>query len=305
MKNMSLTLTSAGFATLLLLGATTSSPVQAFSLTQSNPLKIMPLGDSNTRGHGNDPAGYRDDLWMLLNDSGFNVDFVGSEIRNPPQNWDQPYDFDRNHQGHGGYAISGSPFDWAGNLTDNIDNWLNAATPDVILLMAGTNDFMHQDTNAQEKIDALGILIDKIFAWSPDVNLLVSSIAPLTPTRRLAPEVTLYNDLMPGLLRSDRYQQNNLSFVDTRNLFTLDDLHDGVHFTPEGYTTLANAWFDGIVSASNLGQPPTGPIVGETPGSDNLVSIPEPTAVLGVLAFGLVGAGSLRKRRPVSPLSSR
>ncbi|AFY83177.1 SGNH/GDSL hydrolase family protein [Oscillatoria acuminata] len=304
MKKMNLTLTSAGFATLLLLGAT-SSPVQAFSLTQSNPLKIMPLGDSNTRGHGNDPAGYRDDLWMLLNESEFNVDFVGSEIRNPPSNWDQPYAFDRNHQGHGGYAISGSPHDWAGDLMDNIDNWLNAATPDVILLMAGTNDFLHQDTTAQEKIDELGILIDKIFAWSSDVNLLVSSIAPLAPNRGLAQEVTLYNDLMPGLLGSDRYQQNNLSFVDTRHLFTLDDLHDGIHFTPQGYTTLAHAWFDGIVSASDLAQPPTDPIVVETPGSGDLVSIPEPTSVLGVLAFGLVGAGSLRKRRHVSCLSSR
>ncbi|MCT7969546.1 GDSL-type esterase/lipase family protein [Laspinema sp. D1] len=303
MKKMSLALTSAGFATLVLLGATPST-VQAFSLTQSNPLKIMPLGDSNTRGHGDDVAGYRDDLWMLLKDSGFNVDFVGSETRNPPPNWNQPYAFDRDHQGHGGYAISGSPFDWAGDLTANIDNWLNAATPDVILLMAGTNDFLHQKTTAQEEIDELGILIDKIFAWSSDVAVLVSSIAPLAPKEGLA-QTALYNNMIPGLLGSDRYQQKNLSFVDTRNLFTLNDLHDGVHFTPEGYSTLANAWFDGIVSASNLNQPPTGPIVVETPGSGDSVSVPEPTSVLGLLAFGLVGAGSLRKRRHVSPLSSR
>lgn len=299
MKNLSLTLTSAGFATLLLLGAS-PSPVQAFSLTQSNPLKIMPLGDSNTRGKGDDLAGYRDNLWMLLNDSGFNVDFVGSATTNPPNSWDQPYPFDRDHQGHGGYAISGSPHDWAGDLTANIDNWLNAATPDVILLMAGTNDFLYQDTNAQEEIDELGILIDKIFAWSSDVHLLVSSIAPLAPNEGLAQEADIYNDMMPGLLGSDRYQEKNLSFVDTRDLFTLDDLYDGIHFTPQGYSTLANAWFEGIVSASNLEQPPTDPIVVETPGSDDTVSIPEPTSVLGVLAFGLVGAASLRKRRHVS-----
>lgn len=299
MKNLSLTLTSAGFATLLLLGAS-PSPVQAFSLTQSNPLKIMPLGDSNTRGKGDDLAGYRDDLWMLLNESGFNVDFVGSATTNPPKSWDQPYAFDRDHQGHGGYAISGSPHDWAGDLTANIDNWLNAATPDVILLMAGTNDFIFQDTTAQETLDELSTLLDKIFAWSSDVHLLISSIAPLAPNEGLAQEAALYNNMIPGLLGSDRYQQKNLSFVDTRNLFTLDDLYDGIHFTPQGYSTLANAWFDGIVSASNLEQPPTDPIVVETPGSDDSVSIPEPTSVLGVLAFGLVGVGSLRKRRHVS-----
>jgi lysophospholipase L1-like esterase len=301
MKNMNLTLTSAGFATLLLLGAT-SSPVQAFSLTQSNPLKIMPLGDSNTRGKGVDIAGYRDDLWMLLNDSGFNVDFVGSATTNPPNSWDQPYAFDRDHQGHGGYAVSGDTFPGASDLMSNIDNWLNAATPDVILLMAGTNDFIFQNTTtAQETIDELGTLIDKIFGWSSDVHLLVSSIAPLAPDRGLEQEAALYNDMIPGLLGSDRYQQKNLSFVDTRNLLTLDDLYDGVHFTPDGYSTLANAWFDGIVAASDLGQPPQDPIDVETPGSDDSVSIPEPTSVLGVLAFGLVGAGSLRKRRHVSP----
>lgn len=303
MKNMSLILTSAGFATLVLLGAT-PSPVQAFSLTQSNPLKIMPLGDSNTRGRGDDLAGYRDDLWMLLNDSGFNVDFVGSATTNPPNSWDQPYAFDRDHQGHGGYAISGDTFPGASDLTSNIDNWLNAATPDVILLMAGTNDFIFQNTTAQETIDEFGTLIDKIFAWSSDVNLLISSIAPLAPNRGLSQEAALYNEMIPGLLGSDRYQQHNLSFVDTRHLFTLEDLYDGVHFTPQGYSTLANAWFDGIVSASDLGQPPQDPIAVEPPGSDDSVSIPEPISGLGVLAFGLVGARSLRKRRHVSPLSS-
>ncbi|MCT7994572.1 SGNH/GDSL hydrolase family protein [Laspinema olomoucense] len=301
MKKINLTLTSAGVATLVLLGAT-SSTVQAFSLNQSNPLKIMPLGDSNTRGKGEDVAGYRDDLWMRLNDSGFNVDFVGSATTNPPSSWNQPYPFDRDHQGHGGYAVSGDTYATGGDLMSNIDNWLNAATPDVILLMAGTNDFIFQKTTtAQETLDELGTLLDKIFAWSSDVAVLVSSIAPLAPKEGLAQEAALYNNMIPGLLGSDRYQQNNLSFVDTRNLFTLDDVYDGVHFTPEGYSTLANAWFDGIVSASNVGQPPISPIVVETPGSDDPVSIPEPTSVLGLLAFGLVGAGSLRKRRHVSP----
>jgi lysophospholipase L1-like esterase len=304
MKQLSLTLRSAGFATLLLLGVTPFK-VQAFSLTQSHPLKIMPLGDSNTRGRGDDRAGYRDDLWMLLNDSGFNVDFVGSATTNPPNSWDQPYPFDRDHQGHGGYAMSGDTFPGASDLISNIDNWLNAATPDVILLMAGTNDFIFQDTTAQETIDELGTLIDKIFAWSSDVNLLISSIAPLAPNRGLEQEAALYNEMIPGLLGSDRYQQHHLSFVDTRHLLTLDDLYDGVHFTPQGYSTLAHAWFDGIVSASNLAQPPSGAIAIKPPGSDDSVSIPEPTSGLGVLAFGLVGAGSLRKRRHVSPLSSR
>ncbi len=304
MKNMNLTLTSAGFATLVLFAAT-SSPVQAFSLTQSNPLKIMLLGDSNTRGRGNDPAGYRDDLWMMLNESGFNVDFVGSATTNPPNSWNQPYAFDRDHEGHGGYAISGYTYAGAGDLMSNIDNWINAATPDVVLLMAGTNDFIFQDTTAQETIDELGILIDKIVGWSSDIAVLIGAIAPLAPNQGLAQEAALYNDMIPDLLSSDRYQQNNLSFVDTRNLFTLNDLYDGIHFTPQGYTTLANAWFDGIVSASNLGQPPRDPIVVETPEPDNSVSIPEPTSTLGVLAFGLVGAGSLRKRRQGTPLSSR
>ncbi len=294
MKRLSLTLASTAFATLGILG-TTPSPVRAFSLTQSNPLKIMPLGDSNTRGKGSDVAGYRDDLWMLLNDNGFNVDFVGSATTNSPTTWDQPYAFDRNHEGHGGYAISGNTYAGGGDLMSNIDNWLNAATPDVILLMAGTNDFIFQNTTAQETVNELGTLIDKIFAWSSDVYVLISSIAPLAPNQGLSQEAALYNDLIPGLLGGDRYQQNKLSFVDNRNLFTLGDLYDGIHFTPKGYTTLANAWFDGIVTAANSSNPTP-----ETPGEDPSVSIPEPTSVLGLLTFGLVGAGSLRKRRQSS-----
>ncbi len=52
-----------------------------------SPIRIMPLGDSITKGTGicSEPDtylicnGYRQDLWNALVDSGYSVDFVGSQ----------------------------------------------------------------------------------------------------------------------------------------------------------------------------------------------------------------------------------
>ena len=55
----------------------------------------MPLGDSITLGYpGLD--GYRNDLYLDLNNSGFSVDFVGSQSNGTG--------FDNDHEGHMGYS---------------------------------------------------------------------------------------------------------------------------------------------------------------------------------------------------------
>ena len=62
--------------------------------------KIMPLGDSITRGiaGSTDDTGYRRSLYFALVGAGFPVDFVGNH------NDGIPDDFDKNHEGHGGWT---------------------------------------------------------------------------------------------------------------------------------------------------------------------------------------------------------
>lgn len=274
------------------------SPAIAFSLNSSNPLKLMPLGDSNTRGKGSDRAGYRDDLWELFNDNGYAVDFVGSERRNPPDDWDKPYAFDRNHEGHGGYAIEGETYEPDYQLLPNVSDWVSAANPDAIAFMAGTNDFLFQETTAEETRNEMGRLLDEIYNASPDTSVFVSALPPLEyKWAKSADEVEDFNNLIPELVVEKREGGKNINFVDTRDLWSNDDLSDGIHLTEEGYNKLALAWYDSMVAAGNSNSPDSEAIADGNHADDGAVSVPEPTATFSLLGCGLFGVSALRKRK--------
>ena len=63
----------------------------------SDPVLIMPLGDSITRGE--DLVGYRRELYVDLKNAGYDVDFVGSLQDGSSTG----YTFDYDHEGHGGW----------------------------------------------------------------------------------------------------------------------------------------------------------------------------------------------------------
>jgi hypothetical protein len=71
--------------------------------TGGETVKVMPLGDSITSGYtlvndtvDPDPVGYRQKLWVDLNNSGYNMDFVGS--RSTGDSKIPPF-FDSDHEG--------------------------------------------------------------------------------------------------------------------------------------------------------------------------------------------------------------
>ncbi|MEO0686179.1 MAG: carbohydrate-binding protein, partial [Cyanobacteria bacterium J06649_11] len=113
----------------------------------NQPLKIMPLGDSNTEGWGSwDLGAYRDDLWQLFEKDNHNVDFVGPHASGSG-------DFDKDNAGWSGWKI--------GEIDSAVDGWLNDAQPDVVLLMIGTNDILRDD-NISQAPSRLNQLIDNI-----------------------------------------------------------------------------------------------------------------------------------------------
>lgn len=144
-------------------------------------VQIMPIGDSNTRGFNGDT--YRSYLRQrLTSEAGIILDYVGTSddvggLHGPGPDFDTPYsndlmialDYDLEHEGWGGYTI--------GDIATNIDNWLVANPPDVILLMIGTNDLTRGAY--QNEHDDLHALINQILSRLPDVDLLVASIPPM------------------------------------------------------------------------------------------------------------------------------
>ncbi|WP_407896722.1 carbohydrate-binding protein, partial [Scytonema sp. NUACC26] len=210
-----------------------------FATSPDTPFKIMPLGDSNTFGMINwDSGAYRDDLWNLLKNGGFNIDFVGSRSSGPDG-------FDKDNAGFGGWRIR----DIASNKDSNgnVNVWLDKYKPDRVLMMIGTNDIIKNDdiSNAPSR---LSNLIDQITNKLPNTQLLVSSIPPIsTPSNKKQSGID-FNSSIPGIVSNKVAQGKKVTYVDVYSALTPDDLQDGVHPTKDGYGKVANVWHKAILN---------------------------------------------------------
>ena len=105
-------------------------------LFAGGPIKIMPVGNSITAGeHYRYPAlekrtGYRKDLYWMLIDAGYDVDFVGSQqhgIRSEDDtNW-----YDWNNEAYPGWKIP--------DISKKVETALPTYKPDILLIHVGTN----------------------------------------------------------------------------------------------------------------------------------------------------------------------
>ncbi len=215
------------------------------ALFGSPPLKIMPLGDSITSGvvGGNDrgSGGYRTELWNKLMAEELPVKFVGSMSSGPADL------IDKDHEGHPGWTI--------GEIAGSVEDWLNTAQPDLILLMIGTNDTKNRSLKTM--VNELSTLIDQITAQLPNVQLLVASIPPIHPALRPLERVLramYFNEAIPYIVNSRVAQGKKVHFVDMRSLTLNDltssvslDLDNGLHPNTQGYRKIANVWHAAVL----------------------------------------------------------
>ncbi|NJN59166.1 MAG: hypothetical protein HC879_17545 [Leptolyngbyaceae cyanobacterium SL_5_9] len=201
--------------------------------------KIMPVGDSITAGEHRElprPGAYRIELSRKLTENGVRVDFVGS-LSSGPDN------IDKDHEGHPGWKI--------GQITDLVDapGFLESYSPDVVLIMIGTND-TGERTVEQMETD-LKILIDEFAERLPNAHLLVSSIAPLVQSTRVKKDrVTKgaeFNQILPDLVEAKAAEGKRVSYVNVGGSLTSGDIiSDGLHPSAEGYDKMGRQWYDAI-----------------------------------------------------------
>ncbi len=120
--------------------------IQNFTVTvgqSGNIVRIMPLGDSITRGAYGSPTnvGYRRPLWMHLSGAGCPVEFVGQFEDGTPD------DFDRSH-----YGIDGERDD---EVAANVYGYLQNYPADIILLHIGTNALDTSESDVENILDEI------------------------------------------------------------------------------------------------------------------------------------------------------
>ena len=209
------------------------------SINDGVHLRIMPQGASASRGQrSTDEAGYRPHLRELLNANGNNVTFVGSV------SWG---DMSNNLcEAHPGYTIKGVD-DVA--LKDGAYEYL----PNVILLIAGTNDCNCAGNHPETAPQRYATLLKNIRTNNPNALVIASSLLP-----NLKDSVDeCVKKLNIGIKQAvDNATADGMktAWVDVYNAVPKTEIHtdDSTHPTDDGYKLFAKAWFEGIQKAGHL-----------------------------------------------------
>ena len=133
------------------------------------------------------------------------------------------------------------------DITAKIDSWLTDSLPDMILLMIGTNDLLSGEYQNQH--DELHNLISRILSHSPDVELLVASIPPMSGSLGSHNElVENYNRYIPSIVNSYAQEGYFVYFADVYlGLDPNTDFYDDLHLNAQGYEKIADVWYDVII----------------------------------------------------------
>ena len=263
---------------------TTVSTLSAFNPATAASFNILPFGDSITAGtHDVEPypGAYRIKLWEKLNEKFKDINFVGPRQNGPTE------DFDQDHAGYGGLTINRlagnrAVKDYPGfkNFANNLK--ANNQSPNLVLLMAGTNDIYEGDS-ADKALDDLKKLLGDVTTSFADAKVLVSSIPTFNisgtkfdgqPSSNAAKEnaakanagqIGSFNRGISGIANGF----TNVSFVNVGgSLGTGDLVSDGIHPTEKGYAKLGNKWFseiESLIPKENLKATNPG---GEVPGGN-------------------------------------
>lgn len=237
-----------GIATSLTVMAAGMSPAAA-----STPVtRIMPLGDSITRGIGqeycadSDPQlckGYRvplhNHLVTAARPKGFKWTWVGPVNDQPAPGFD--------HAGNGGWTID--------RIAENVGEWQRRYRPDVIILHAGTNNITSAESGPVVA-EKLRLLLVRIRTNQPSVRVFVGRIIPVNTAW-----------VRPTESKNNRDYANRVSSVVTalggsgNKLYTFDarmigqeSLFDAHHPNNFGYRKMAYQIYEsmrGVLPGSN------------------------------------------------------
>ena len=210
---------------------------------------IMPLGDSITVGVN---GGYRNDLYTGLRQANCGVSYVGT-LSDPNTRV-----ADKNHEGHTGLTI--------GDIAGGVDAWMAATRPNIILLMAGTNDTAWWTAQNADQIGARhSALIDQIRAARPDAWIFVASIPPQASAIIQPNNIdrAVLTQQLDAVIRSNVATRaaagQRVRFVDVNSVLTAADLYDGIHPTEAAHGKVARKFLESIRAALGLASiPPTG-----------------------------------------------
>jgi lysophospholipase L1-like esterase len=257
------------------------------SLQAADVTRIMPLGDSITRGYTGSAFhwGYRKPLYDNLTTGGYSFDFVGSVTDG---NFPDP-----NHEGHDGWR--------ADQILTYIGGWLITYQPDVVLLHIGTNDITQGNQDANEVNGILNVIDAYEANNNKHVPVILALIINRTDSSQYSQATTLFNDDVNAMALGRIASGDDIIIVDMESAISYPaDLADAMHPNDTGYAKMAAVWYNALAdclsqktltTSSTMGgsviQPGEGTFQYEWGAEVNLVAIPD----LGYYFANWAGSG--------------
>jgi len=228
----------------------------------AGPIRIMPVGDSITRGTYLGPetlpnpsgGGWRKLLQDKLRGTGVSFEFVGElDYWAFGTNGVVDPSFSPRHHGLAGFSntaiLNGGAVPTPKAVlaakgvpeirVPGIVEALARNKPDVVLLMSGANGF---DSRARDR------LVETICA-NLNGELLVATITPQKAPRHGWEQVVPYNASLPRLVERLQKEGRRIRLVDMHAALTPDDLtQDGVHPNEAGLEKIADTWFRALMT---------------------------------------------------------
>jgi lysophospholipase L1-like esterase len=221
---------------------------------KAQTLRIMPLGNSITEGttgyttSEGDRKSYRQTLYSLLVNAGYNFDFVGHKSTG--------YNHipDANHAGIPGsrdqYVVrllqDGYDLRWGVHTTGG-QPYLDVYPADLILLHIGTNDITHGEGASPASVSAI---LDEIDAWEARTgNPVTVIVARIINRKDYNLTTTQYNNNVAAMVAARN--DPSISMVDIENGAGIDyptEMHpeDGIHPNESAYSKMGQKWFEAI-----------------------------------------------------------
>ncbi len=197
------------------------------------PVRIMALGDSNTR-HWN--PGFRPLLYFNLMSAGADFDMVGGVQDSCAPNCAH----DPDNEGHSGYTPT--------NIATNVAAWLNQNPPDVVMLHIGTNV---DPSFPYPNVTQVGQILDTIKGYNSNIPVVLARI--INKARgSYDPQLTVYNQNLDNLAQSrisagDKIIVVNMEPALGYSTSTTDfAVGDDLHPTTSGYAKMTPVWFEGL-----------------------------------------------------------
>jgi lysophospholipase L1-like esterase len=164
-----------------------------------------------------------------------NFDFVGSQTGKCAGNPDQ------DHEGHPGSLAT----DFAKN--GNLTGWLDAAQPDVILMLLGTNDVLLGKKPVDEVLGAYDVLLGQMRDNNPNMRIVFSNLLPLDPARwpqAGVDGIVKLNAAIASYAPSKSTEASPVVFVDNFEGFdAVADTEDGEHPNASGNEKMGKKFF--------------------------------------------------------------